>query len=808
MKMSVRRALAVLLLAAWGAAAIAQTAPQEDAPVQDPPSSEAEGQAEQSAPATTLLPLRGTAGDPVWEQLATRAERLIDVGDAASAQALESVRSQLVPWRVRFAQARDANSERIETLRAQIDALKPDNSLGDEQTGSFEQAPDIAQRREALEAQLAELLAPVQVAEAAYRRANGAIGEIDRIIRQQNARRLLSLGPSPLAPGNWATAIQETSSLVRNLSDSRAELMRDGQLGKARDNLPGIVFLLAVAVVFLFRGPVWADSALAALNRYAGHGTSVWTFLVSLFRIIIPLSGIVALVSALTLFELPSDGFGRFLLAIPIWGAILLGFRWLADRLFSNDSEQALIAMPENQRAKAHLYFVMLSYLFVLRGVMELLSQIDPVSPATKAVAAFPVVVLSGAALAALGQLLRKFGNRLLTEADADGPRLPARVLQSIGTSVIVVAAVAPVMAALGYAEAGNALLYPTIMTLLLLGLLLVLQRFFADLYGLLTRQGARARDALAPILIGFMLAILALPVLALIWGARIADLTEVWTRFQAGFTIGETTISPENFLTFLLVFAIGFSLTRLVQGTMRGLVLPRTRLDLGGQNALVSGLGYLGVFLAGLAAVTTAGIDLSALAFVAGALSLGVGFGLQNIVSNFVSGIILLVERPISEGDWIEVGGEMGYVRDISVRATRIETFDRTDVIVPNSDLVSGRVTNYTRGNTVGRLIVKIGVAYGSDTRKVETILREIAEAEPMVLANPPPAIVFDSFGDSALNFEIRAILRDVNWILSVKTSINHAIAERFREEGIEIPFPQRDLWLRNAAELKGNEK
>ena len=298
----------------------------------------------------------------------------------------------------------------------------------------------------------------------------------------------------------------------------------------------------------------------------------------------------------------------------------------------------------------------------------------------------------------------------------------------------------------------------------------------------------------LAPVVVAALVGLAGLPLLAMIWGARPSDIADFWTMMREGVTFGGIRLSASAVVTLIVVFAIGFGLTRLLQTVLRGTVLPRTRLDAGGRNAVLAGVGYVGFALAGLAAVSAAGLDLSSLAIVAGALSVGIGFGLQNVVSNFVSGIILLVERPVKEGDWIEVGGFSGYVRGINVRSTEIETFDRASVILPNSDLVAGTVLNRTHSGMSGRLQVPVGVTYDADPKKVEAILLAIAEGHPLVLQEPAPRVLFMELGPDSMNFELRCWLRDVNFSLSVRSDMNFELVERFRAEGLRVQFYGRE--------------
>ena len=738
-----------------------------------------------------------------WDKMAVQAEQILETGQANEAR-LQAIRTEVVKWRNQFKANEGVNSTRIATLKDQIAALGPAPAEGQTET------EDVAARRTELNNQLAELQAPGLKAVEAYGRADSIVAQIDQSIRTQQNYALINRTSSPLNPANWAPALAEAGDVARNIyNETRTRWRDNGGFEGIAGGVPIVIGFLLIAILLLTRGRRWVDSLPQRLaGRFGDRSRAAALFAVSLGQIMIPLSGVVLGTWVLYAIEVFGEWGEPVLFSIPNAALSYFGGVWLARSLFPEEGSGVVPPLPltEKQRAQARFRATMLALAMALHqlvarsvlplagfnseGDKEIGSIPERLSDASAGVWHLLLILLGAFYLFNLCNILRRMK---MTEHGPTPYRV--RVIAFLARVGRLVALVSPIAAALGYVTAANALLWATVATLALVGLLIVLQDFIADLYGLAVGGDGSARESLIPGLIGFALVLLSMPFFALIWGARSNDLAEAWTKVQNGVSLGGVTLSPMGILTFLFIFALGYSATRFVQGAFRNTILPKTHIDVGGQNAVVSIIGYVGIGLASVLAVTAAGINLTSLAFVAGALSVGIGCGMQQVVSNFVSGIILLVERPVAVGDWIEVGGKQGVVKKMAVRATQIETFDRNEVIVPNSDLITQQVTNWTRGNLTGRIIVPVGVAYGTDTRKVERILREIAEDQPTVMINPPPAVLFRTFGADSLNFEIRAMLSDINGGAGVTSEINHEIARRFAEEGIEIPYAQRDI-------------
>lgn len=285
------------------------------------------------------------------------------------------------------------------------------------------------------------------------------------------------------------------------------------------------------------------------------------------------------------------------------------------------------------------------------------------------------------------------------------------------------------------------------------------------------------------------------LPLILLTWGFQIQDIQAAAVRLFTQISIGSISISLIGILIGILLFVAGYLVTRFVQGWIDRNVMARSHVDTGVRNSVKTGIGYLGIAVAVIIGVSAAGIDLSSLALVASALSVGIGFGLQNIVSNFVSGLILLVERPFKVGDHVVTGTTEGIVKRISVRATEIETFRKQTIIVPNSDLINASVGNWTHKNRIQRSEVPVSVSYETDPQRVIDILMEIARAIPEALRNPEPHVEFLRFGASSLDFELRFHLADMNDGLAVRNRVRMEVLRRFREEGLEMPYPHQDV-------------
>jgi potassium efflux system protein len=300
---------------------------------------------------------------------------------------------------------------------------------------------------------------------------------------------------------------------------------------------------------------------------------------------------------------------------------------------------------------------------------------------------------------------------------------------------------------------------------------------------------------------------------LVLLWMCLVADGFGVLTRIvesvmsalSAEVAVGDLIFSPGDFVTFILVFTVALNFSRLLRFTLEQDVLPRMHLPRGVPYAITATLHYGILFVALVAALAAAGIDLGKFSLLAGALGVGVGFGLQNVVNNFVSGLILLFERPIQTNDVVEVGTLLGTVRRIGIRSSTLRTLEGAEVIVPNANLVSDTVVNWTLSDRQRRIEINIGVKYGTDPERVIELLLQVARDDDRILDHPATDALFMGFGDSSLDFSLRAWTGRYSEWIQIRSDLSVAVNRALAEAGIEIPFPQRDLHLRSVADEAG---
>ncbi|MGQ9688062.1 MAG: mechanosensitive ion channel domain-containing protein [Desulfobaccales bacterium] len=284
------------------------------------------------------------------------------------------------------------------------------------------------------------------------------------------------------------------------------------------------------------------------------------------------------------------------------------------------------------------------------------------------------------------------------------------------------------------------------------------------------------------------------------LWGLPLSFLAMLFQGLAQGPRLGPFHLSPANLGLAFLTLYVGRWLSGFLRAFLEARFYPRADWDQSLRYTISTILHYSILAVAILMALAYLGVSFGDVAIVAGGLGVGIGFGLQNIVNNFISGLILLFERPIKVGDMLVIDGQWGQVREIRVRSTIFQTFDRSVLIIPNSELISNKILNWTHyGAGVNRLGLKIGVSYDSDPRQVTQILQEVCEANPRVVPEPPPQIFFEAYGDSSLNFTIWVYLKSPADRIPATHELNSAMFAAFQAQGIEIPFPQRDLHIKS---------
>lgn len=684
-------------------------------------------------------------------------------------------------------------------IQAQINALGPLP-----ETGKTE-ASAIAQQRKALDAKLSVALAPVLRAREAQARAATLVTDLDNRISAIERLRKGERARSVLDPRLWVDFAWDVSRGMSLVAHNVAAAY-------AREGFGGLVGRLLGATALVLLGPFASTWALRAGSRALEKRIPTSQQLSSR----LPLVVLEDVTGAIVLFFGIGCTIGAFVLvlkpfmAMPalvtlsvllVLAALMVAIaHWLGrSTLRSPFTELRLVQLRPELVDKGVSTVRWIGIVMALEAVVEGLEQGGFASGTVIDLISALLLIGGGWLIWTLANLLRDGRQEEAHEKHTVGDALDFAAPFSRVLKLLVIGSVSA--AAIGYIVLAREIFSDVVASIAIIAIAIFLHRLISAVLDMLA-QGRLKRYHrtlhIIPMVTGLLLTLGTLPLLAVTWGYNSREIGDGIVALRSGVTIGRVNLSAGDVLTFFFVFLGGYAITRWLKRVLDLTVLPQFGLDRGSQASIVTMIGYVGVVLATVLAIASTGLDLSSLTFVAGALSVGLGFGLQSTVENFTSGIILLVERPIREGDWIEVGNFSGIVRKVSVRSTHLESFDRHQIIIPNSQLITGSVKNLSLGAALARVVVPVNVAYGSDLENVRIVLLDIAATHAGVLQSPAPTVTLDGFAESAVNLRLLVFVPDATDGSAIASQLRFTIAQRFGKEGIQMPFPQREIHIR----------
>ena len=738
---------------------------------------------------------------------------------------LDQIQTELGRPRLRYSELNEFR-DRLQQVRSQVDdtwgRLQPRLKADKAQVNLLGPAPAADQPPEPEQAALARaesnyhlsLLSGGKAAvDSTNLRIENLLNAIQDIRRKNFTSILFQPIPGVYAYETWANLPEYVPSAPRKIRDLIADWWRD-----VRD--PGDIGYIAIEALLLSlllgfaswrgirRSRRWEGNTEPPFWRRASSAAGVVFF--RALPIVAPISFLYGMLAYTQDLPEPVDW-----LFYSIAQSIVIVFTVgaLASAVFAPRAPQwRLVATSDAGAVRLCCLVILLAFIYSLTTVLYLTTQLVQAPFALTIAVALPSSLLIAGLVVAL----------LRTPFGATKDTAPPRLFKLIRMVVWAIVAAIVVCAITGYLPLARFLSQQLIVTgsiLALVYLLLLWVDGFAQglsddgaiVGGWLKKSAglerARREHLGLPIslFLKFAALVMSVPLIMLQWGYSWPDIQEWYRQLFFGLHIGNTEVTIGALLASILVFGIGYAAARLFQSWLDARVLLPAGISGGVRNSIRTGIGYTGIVIAALAAFSYAGFNLSSIAIIAGALSVGIGFGLQNLVNNFISGLILLVERPISVGDLVVVGGEEGCVRKISVRSTELETFDGANVLIPNSYFISEKVKNWTFRNKVRRVAIPIGVAYGSDPRQVQAVLLTVAGGNPDVLKTPEPVVTLDEFSPASINFTLYTFVGDINKAGSVRTQLSMAILDAFAEAGIEIPYGQTDVavrkmdWLRD---------